>query len=331
MKMQLLWLAVLVLFPLEKVRSLEPLEKPVAILANFDVADFGVFEKSLEKEGVFLFIISDRKEMAKFFVQPSLARKIIVFGQLVDRDFALQVPQKMLVYFLWEPWTLSKDHFEPYEKVYTWNDDLVDGKKFFKCYYPNLQPMTEQLVPFEQKKLCVMVAGSDLDPVDRQEDLYSERMRMVEFFETKPAGEFSLYGRDWKKRSYRDYKGPIPGFHSGEEKKQVLKQYRFSICFENTKAKGYITEKIFGCFAAGCVPIYCGAPNIEKYIPKGCYVDYRDFSNKEALYEYIKSMSKNEYESYLKNIRAFLVSDQAKVFTVEHLKKTLLEAICDAK
>ena len=48
-----------------------------------------------------------------------------------------------------------------------------------------------------------------------------------------------------------------------------MQHYRFYICYENTEGvEDYITEKIFDCFAAGFVPIYWGASNIEKYIPK---------------------------------------------------------------
>ena len=43
--------------------------------------------------------------------------------------------------------------------------------------------------------------------------------------------------------------------------------------------RSFITEKIFHAIIAGCVPIYLGAPNICKFIPKKTFVDLRDFEN----------------------------------------------------
>ena len=36
---------------------------------------------------------------------------------------------------------------------------------------------------------------------------------------------------------------------------------------------GYVTEKIFDAFKAGCVPVYWGAENITKYVPAECFID----------------------------------------------------------
>jgi len=42
-------------------------------------------------------------------------------------------------------------------------------------------------------------------------------------------------------------------------KKPIMEQYKFSIYHENARnIPGYITEKIFDSFFAGCVPVYWG-------------------------------------------------------------------------
>ena len=66
-------------------------------------------------------------------------------------------------------------------------------------------------------------------------------------------------------------------------------------------APGYITEKIFGAFAAGCVPsIYYGAPNIETYIPKDCFINYLDFQTPEELYNFMVNMPEDVYEPVIR-------------------------------
>jgi len=83
--------------------------------------------------------------------------------------------------------------------------------------------------------------------------------------------------------------------------------------------KGYITEKIFDCFAAGVVPIYWGASNIEEFVDKGCFIDRKKFANNNDLYYFIKNMKKEEYENYLENIRLYLISEKAQLFSFSYL------------
>jgi alpha(1,3/1,4) fucosyltransferase len=178
--------------------------------------------------------------------------------------------------------------------------------------------MIPDVPAFEEKKLCTMVVGA-WNP---------ERIAMLDFFAAKPLGVFDLYGQ--APPQYREHpmnKGRIPGYYSGSEKLSVLKNYRFCVCFENTHTTpGYITEKIFDTFAGGCVPIYWGPENVEKYIPKECFIDYRDFNTNEELYQYITTMTKERYEEYLDNIARYLTSEAASLFSVEYFEQLLYEA-----
>jgi hypothetical protein len=44
----------------------------------------------------------------------------------------------------------------------------------------------------------------------------------------------------------------------GDDKTRYLRQFQFNICPENSAGDGYVTEKIWQAFAAGCIPIYAG-------------------------------------------------------------------------
>jgi len=91
----------------------------------------------------------------------------------------------------------------------------------------------------------------------------------------------------------------------------VLKNYKFTLCFENTKgSRGYITEKIFDCFAAATVPIYYGAPNVGDYIPKECFIDFRNFRNYESLYTFLHEMTVIDYQSYLDAVKEFIKTEK---------------------
>lgn len=249
------------------------------------------------------------------------------------RDYKVgSLPKEKMVLFMWEPpirmrKLYNKNLHACFSRIYTWDDDLVDNVKYFKFHYPVLRPMIPDLVSFEEKKLCVLVTGYVNNPTKypgkHPEELYTHRFKAAEFFEKVGEKGFDVYGRGWEKAPpLRSYKGPC------QDKLAVIKNYKFSLCYENCQgAKGYITEKIFDCFAAGTVPIYWGAPNICDYIPKECFIDKRDFATLEELYAYLTAMTKEQYEGYLAAIRRYLESDAAKPFSHDSFKRVVEEAV----
>ena len=235
------------------------------------------------------------------------------------------LPKEKMVLFIWEPPTvqphLHKQKFHShFSKIFTFDDTLVDGKRYFKYYCPSLKHMRLNLPPFEKRKLCTQIVTNKTSK--HPHELYSERERVIQFFETRKAGLFEFYGFGWEPKEYQTYLGTV------DDKIDTLMQYRFSICYENIDGiHGYITEKIFDCFAAGTIPIYLGAPNIEKHIPKSCFIDRRDFNSDEALFSFLINFSKDDYEAYLKNIRNFLESEKAAYFSSDYFIKTFQQAI----
>ncbi|ENA3446246.1 glycosyltransferase family 10 [Yersinia enterocolitica] len=235
-----------------------------------------------------------------------------------------------------------------FDKIFTWDDKLVDNKKFFKINFTQLFPTQKELIeihkPFSERKLCVLIAGNKL--VKHPDELYSERVRIIKWFEKKHLNSFDLYGRGWNNKvthnrylnfflrkfsflnllfePYRSYKGEV------KNKIDVLRNYRFSICFENAKNQyGYITEKIFDCLFSSTIPVYWGAENILDHIPKECFIDYRDFSCDEDLFKYMNEMSESEYDEYLTNISSYLLSDKSNQFKEAFLSEVIIRHVLD--
>ncbi len=243
------------------------------------------------------------------------------------RDFNFsKIPKEKMVLVMWEPPAVQEELYDPrvqafFGKIFTWDDDLVDNQKFYKFHYPVLSQRIQNIPSFEEKKFCVMI--NQRLTSKHPKELYSERKRAIEFFEEKPGGEFDLYVFNWKKKKYKNYQGTLAN------KLEALKNYKYSICYENTRdVKGYISEKIFDCFAAGVVPIYWGASNVTDYIPEGCFIDRRKFADHEELYKFLKAITKEEYEAYQDSAQEFLNSDQAKVFSKEHFVDNFLLKTC---
>jgi hypothetical protein len=278
------------------------------------------------------FLVSDLGE----FLQPGGSRKFQAIDTFIFWDSATRVgfdwrrrlfqeKKQKIIAILSEPPTVQAKLYQPSflsfcDEALTWNDSLVDNKKFFKFYYPVLSEMDANLVSFSQKKLLTMVCRNKTS--SHPKELYSERLKVIRYFEKQKSRDFEFYGYGWKASAHSTYRGEV------QDKHAVLKQYRFSICYENMKdVRGYITEKIFDSFAAGCVPVYCGASNVADYIPRNCFIARQDFSSFGALVEYLRNMKEDEYNRYLENIRLFLESPAAQKFSRDNLYAALVERL----
>lgn len=210
-----------------------------------------------------------------------------------------------------------------FTKIYTWNDNLIDNKKYFKIHLPQHSfGMKTAAKKFKDKKFLVLINSNKSQFLPFRllsqfgKELYSERIKALEFFEQTIPNDFSLYGRGWNKpkkynitesffgyKKYLTYKGEV----EINNKIELLSNFKYCVCFENlTNVNGYITEKIFHCLMAKCVPIYWGASNIEKYIPNNCFIDFRDFGDYNKLLHFLVSIDENRYNRYVKNIEKLL-------------------------
>jgi hypothetical protein len=252
------------------------------------------------------------------------AKKIVNLEVIDDKARYFKFyPSSKMVLFLFEPPSVlpqnyDKKYHKYFSKIYTFNDDLVDNKKYFKFYYPEYKPMRKDYRPFKEKKLCTLISRNKKST--HPFELYSERIKAIRSFEKLALEDFDLYGQFWDCKEFPSYKGELSS-------KDALLGYKFNIAYENISSiNGYITEKIFDTFHYGCVPVYLGAPNVEKYIPKNCFIDRRDFASDEELYYFLKNMDESQYNDYLQNIENFLNSKEAKLFSAEHFFQILKDA-----
>ena len=105
------------------------------------------------------------------------------------------------------------------------------------------------------------------------------------------------------------------GFNEIINKEEGLCDYMFSVAIENGQYETYFTEKLLDCFATGTIPVYLGAPDIEKHFNADGIINLSDeFDVSEDIYndkldaiqdnlERAKKMEVLEdfiYENYLK-------------------------------
>jgi hypothetical protein len=260
-------------------------------------------------------------------------------------------------------------YLSQFDGIFTWDLDFLDpnSTRFlsqrlreipkFPIAYPNVLPADFKLNTivnsgFANRDLfCVLIGSNRHANVLDSRELYSERVKAIRWFESHAPNDFSLFGNGWRvpqkrlgsigKLQYRFEKimpfvtrrAVFPSYQGPANTKfEVYSRSKFSICFENAKdIRGYITEKIFDCLFAGCVPIYWGDPAIEEFVPKACFIDFRQFQNKSApcreLYSYIKNMNEVTFLEYQQAGRDFLSSPGFAPFTSEAFAESILRPI----
>jgi hypothetical protein len=93
-------------------------------------------------------------------------------------------------------------------------------------------------------------------------------------------------------------------------KKKFLQSYKFSLAMENTKADGYLTEKIVDAFLAGNIPIYYGDYMVEEYINPKAFILIKGKKDMMEKIEYIKKID-NDDELYKKILKEkVLINDK---------------------
>jgi len=255
----------------------------------------------------------------------------------------------------------SIKYINKFSKIFTNNNILVDNVKVFMSYlsYDLFTPTSN--ISFNKRKLILNISSNKYS--SHKDELYSKRVEFIKFLEKNCKDEFSLYGSGWDTQFkfphlYSFYKkfSLIKGFGllnrillktfsitgtgflfydkhdtykgSVKNKLDVMRLYKFNICFENVYGiDTYISEKIFDCFKSGVIPIYLGSSDVQIHIPKNTFIDYRDFSSLNDLYDFIYNMDENKFKLYLKNAAKFIKSEEALIFKNDYNVDILLNQI----
>jgi hypothetical protein len=128
-------------------------------------------------------------------------------------------------------------------------------------------------------------------------DLISIRTKIV--IEGYRQGIIDIYGKGW------------PGGMSKEDsrdgawtnrKQDILNEYAFNLCFENTASSNYVTEKIWDSIRSYSLPIYYGkGTNIYDLFPNDSFIDYAVFESPQQLFSFIMNISDEEYINRMNN------------------------------
>ena len=140
-------------------------------------------------------------------------------------------------------------------------------------YYKNIKDNYEINIPWDKKRFCLFIS---------QNYLNANKERLVNELATLgPVNHISSFNELLNDKSC----------YNSKELIKVFGFFKFIICCENSNSTGYVTEKIFNIMLANSIPIYNGAPEIERYINKNRFLKYDN-----NLIENVKNLMNNEVE-----------------------------------
>ena len=230
----------------------------------------------------------------------------------------------------------------------TMSNTIIDGldQVLFNSPQNAFEHMEECFDYPKDKFLCMILKNkkkslllNSLVPGLRKYNLYSNHKLRDEcdkfFCNYLGPSLYNSYGEGWCPACYKGkvgfrgeylrdgkYFNPLPPEY------EVIREYRFNFCPENSRFPGYVTEKPIQAMVCGSIPIYLGAPNIEEYFPKGTFIDF-SYRTKEELCEYLKTLTNKEIKRYQKNIKRFITSQEADPFSSYIFAKKLVKILED--
>jgi alpha(1,3/1,4) fucosyltransferase len=291
----------------------------------YPYSDFSSIDSMVQSDLLIRNLTNDLSSQCLFeilkinYLSPISSRNVdLIIIQRLDLKIYLYLVISNLIsktiYIAYEPYTvLPLNHTRFIRKlsryflrIYSMDDSLSSLQNITRLNTPTNLTINDisidSLEEYNSRKLLTQISSNKFD--SSKNSLYSLRAELNDFFCKNSPEMFRFFGRGWKSSSLC-YGGEV------DNKVDILKQFRFNVCFENTNnIPGYISEKIFDSFMGSCVPIYYGAPNVKDHIPENCFVDFRDFRSKEELLQFIVNMDFSTYRNYIVNIRSFIASEE---------------------
>ena len=96
----------------------------------------------------------------------------------------------------------------------------------------------------------------------------------------------------------------------------IIKEYKFVICMENTTQVGYHTEKIMHGFRNNIIPIYWGDPNISLIFNSNAYININELGVDQAIDKII--LLSNDLTEYNKMISQPIFKEDSIFFKEEY-------------
>ena len=188
---------------------------------------------------------------------------------------------------------LDEDKYTNYVRFPIWIfyhfHGLLDNKNYTK---DNIKKVIDDInnAKYKKNKFASLVASHDESGIRTQ--MYNQISKIDNI--SCPSKLF--HNDDTLKKDFNN------------NKIEYLKDFKFNICPENTISGGYITEKLFDAFKAGCIPIYNGDENIElDLVNKNALLFFKKDEDNTELIKEIDKLNKDDklFNSFQNQIKIY--------------------------
>lgn len=224
-------------------------------------------------------------------------------------------------------YTFNPKNHDAFDAVLTYDDRLVDGRKYFPIRpraYDRSRIQTG--LPFAERNLGCLVgtnrpfrrrtglgllskgwrlsAHDWLDYVLCPGQLIKYRSAVGRAAARRYADTFHIYGEGWDddpatREACRGIPTESPLTYAG--------RYRYYMAFENHSGEhSLISERIWDALWADSVPVYFGNTRIDRHVPPTCFVDARAFGSPDALLAGLAGTDEGTWEKQRQAGRAFI-------------------------
>ncbi|MGE4488598.1 MAG: hypothetical protein AB7E95_03525, partial [Kiritimatiellales bacterium] len=170
-------------------------------------------------------------------------------------------PEALRILYMYEPPAIdpmqyTKRVWKQFDRILTWNTYLTESSPAFTfeagVYYDlpycsdyGIRPRIERPDPAKREKAICQICGDKYSLA--AEEIYTERRKAARWFHYHARTRMDVFGRP--PMNTPNYRGECGS------KEETFSRYRYALCFENTfhpvLTRGYLTEKILDCMAAG--------------------------------------------------------------------------------
>ena len=224
--------------------------------------------------------------MEKYEVIQSNNPDYVIFGEFGNRNFGIENRFNCVKLFL----TTANREPDFRNTDYAIGTHYINnGDRYFRkptdthqltAIYSIYNVIEVKGIDIKSKKFCAWVVSNG--SIDVRNKFYNR----LSLYKTVDSGGAFL----------NNVGGPV------DDKIKFLSGYKFSICFEKSKTKGYISEILSDSFEAGTIPIYYGDDTILELINNRSYIHIKNESEFDEKIELIKKIDQNDtlYEEIIK-------------------------------
>lgn len=183
-------------------------------------------------------------------------------------------------------------------------------------------PLTRPRSYLQWRRHGAEVKASPSRRLAQRQQLHDARLEAITAL--SEAGMLALYGSGWDRLSvlphaWQQRLANVRLSYQGKatDKNQLQSRFKFSLCFENVAAPGYVTEKIIDAMVAGAIPVYLGAPDITTHVPADAFIDAGKLASMAQLPETLNAVRAQDADRMITAAQHFLDGEAGRMHAYE--------------